>query len=108
MIHTVAKVGAKTADFIRGKLSPEGVAAIKTLATDPQLGLTLLQQDALNKVGSYASVGDKSGVRRALLQLTEQVDVSSPKDGAVLVAGGGWLATRSVVGQSPILTLRGG
>jgi putative ABC transport system permease protein len=28
--------------------------------------------------------------------------------GAVLVAGGGWLATRSVVGQSPILTLRGG
>jgi len=28
--------------------------------------------------------------------------------GAVLVAGGGWLATRSVVGQSPMLTLRGG
>lgn len=28
--------------------------------------------------------------------------------GAVLVAGGGWLATRSVVKQSPILTLRGG
>lgn len=28
--------------------------------------------------------------------------------GAVLVAGGGWLATRSVVRQSPLLTLRGG
>ncbi len=28
--------------------------------------------------------------------------------GAVLVAGGGWLATRTVVRQSPILTLRGG
>jgi len=28
--------------------------------------------------------------------------------GAVLVAGSGWLATRSVVDQSPVLTLRGG
>ncbi|MCW5572949.1 MAG: hypothetical protein KIT37_07955, partial [Steroidobacteraceae bacterium] len=28
--------------------------------------------------------------------------------GAVLVAGSGWLATRSVLGQSPTLTLRGG
>ncbi|MGE0580850.1 MAG: ABC transporter permease [Steroidobacteraceae bacterium] len=28
--------------------------------------------------------------------------------GAILVAGGGWLATRAVVRQSPLLTLRGG
>jgi len=76
----------KTKDFIRGTLSPEGIQAIKLLASDPQRGLALVQQDVLNKIGRYASVGDKSGVRRALLELTEQVDVSSPKDGAVLTA----------------------
>lgn len=77
---------AKAVDFIRDKLSANDLEALKAMALDPHLGLTMLQQDVVRKIGQFASVGDKSSVRRAVLELAERVDVSSPKDSAVLVA----------------------
>lgn len=78
--------GAQALSYIRGKLSEGGVAQITAMIHDPSLALTTIQSDIIAKIGRYGSHGDKAGVRRALMELVEKVDVSSPKDSAVLIA----------------------
>lgn len=78
--------GAQALSYIRGKLSEDGIAQITAMIHDPSLALTTIQSDLLGKIGRLGSHGDKTGVRRALMELVEKVDVSSPKDSAVLIA----------------------
>src|SRR5690606_2004468 len=65
--------------------------------------------------GTLAAIGASLAgyvVARHVLDVTSHFDVRvwlwGLAAGAVFVAGGGWLATRSVVNQSPMLTLRRG
>ena len=78
--------GAQALSYIRGKLSEGGIAQITAMVHDPSLALTTIQSDLLAKIGRLGSHGDKTGVRRALMELVEKVDVASPKDSAVLIA----------------------
>ena len=69
---------------IRDQLSPQGLSELRAMMFDPRLALTVAQRDILNRLGRSAHAGDKAGVRSSLLDLAERLDVTSPKDGAVL------------------------
>jgi hypothetical protein len=100
--------GAQALTYIRGKLSEDGLAGIQAMVNDPGLALTTIQRDIVLRLGQYGRQGDKTGVRRALMDLVEKVDVSSPKDGAVLVAReeAGEMLSSNVSGQ--LARLEGG
>ena len=99
---------AQALSYIRGKLSKDGLAEITAMIHDPSLALTTVQADILNRIGRYGSHGDKSGVRRGLMELVEKLDVSSPADSAVVVAreGAGEVLSSNVTRQ--IARLEGG
>lgn len=71
-------------NFVREQLSPEGIAQLQAMIAEPALALTVAQQTLIRRIGQYGAEGDRSGVRRVLLDLVEKLGVSSPTDGAVL------------------------
>lgn len=76
---------AQLGHYIRDRLTAENIYKVQAVIDDPSLAMTLAQQELVAKIGRYASVGDKSSVRRGLLELVEKVDVSSPADSALLL-----------------------
>jgi hypothetical protein len=71
--------------YIRDRLTVENFYKLQAVINDPSLAMTLAQQELVAKIGRYANTGDKSGVRRSMLELVEKVDVTSPADSAVLI-----------------------
>ena len=71
---------------VRDKLSPEAVAQLRAIMNDPDLALNMLTREIVAKIGRYGETGDKTGIKRSVMELVERLDVSSPKDGAVLMA----------------------
>ncbi len=83
-----ASKASAVGSFIRDRLSPDGLGELKAMMFDPKLALTVGQREIVSRIGRYAEVGDKSGIKRSLLDLVERVDVTSPKNATVLVQQG--------------------
>src|SRR5262249_36853635 len=70
------------ASFIRDRLSPDGLSEIKAMMFDPKLALTVAQRDILGRIGRYAELGDKAGIKRSVMDLVDRPDVTSPHHAA--------------------------
>jgi hypothetical protein len=75
------------------------MSAIRAMMFDPKLALTVAQRDILNRLGRSAQVGDKAGVRGNLMELADRLDVTSPKDGAVMALDSPAAGSQALVSQ---------
>jgi hypothetical protein len=77
--------GAAAPNALRDRLTRQNVDDLRKVMEDPGLATTMSQRIVAEEAGRAALAGDREGFRRSLADLVERLDVTSPKDSAVLL-----------------------
>jgi hypothetical protein len=77
--------GAAAPNALRDRLTRQNVDDLRKVMEDPGLATTMSQRIVAEEAGRAALAGNREGFRRSLADLVERLDVTSPKDSAVLL-----------------------